>query len=418
MALPGVTATIKDQFYGLSQVNIPAGPKLLIIGKRTTDNGTGGVQDLDPYYAVREEDVKTAFGAGSDLHKGFIEANAGGATRIYMVALPADTEFDYANGTLTSADFDVDTGGTEDLFDTAFAAAEIVRPDVIVPWGRGSDPVEWESPATPGNDPEHFGFYADNDTDPDKSFAYKVAQKCFELTRDSYPVFATLGVKPYVGTSENMIPSQVVTHLALTDLIDREDMGDYGRYLVVVAGELRPVGYGDYGYSNGATMLAADTVQRAEWSSATGQTVFNLTALRYTPSKAKQLSLIDKAVVPVTVGYSRIPQWVDVMTFSPVGSDYARLTTVRIIFTAIQVVRSAAQPYIGQAATLQTRNALETQVTSGLRGMQQQGALYASTPTFTYNAASNEVIVDLVLVPAFELRSVEVRVSVNLSSNV
>lgn len=425
MALPGVQATIKDQFYGLSQVNIPAGPKLLIIGKRTTANGTGGVSDLDPYYATREDEVKAAFGSGSDLHKGFLEANAGGATRIYMVALPSDTVFNYTLGTLQSDSFDADTGATEDLFDTAFAAAEIVRPDVIVPWGRGSNSTEWESPATPENDVDHFGFYADNGVyntlaeEADQvSLAFKVAKKCFELTRDSHPVFSVMGVKPYLGTAENMIPSQVVSHLSLSNLIDREDMGEYGRYLVVVAGELRPVGYGDLGYSNGATMLAADTVQRTEWSSATGQTVFNLTALRFTPSKAKQLDLIDKAVVPVTVGYNRIPQWVDVMTFSPVGSDYARLTTVRIIFTAIQVVRSAAQPYIGQAATLQTRNALETQVTSGLRGMQQQGALYASTPTFTYNAASNEVIVDLVLVPAFELRSVEVRVSVNLNSNV
>lgn len=416
MALPGVQAIIKDGFYNLQPTNIPTGPRLLVIGKRTTENGTGSVSDLDPYFASREEDVITAFGEGSDLHKGFLEAGAGGASRIFLVALPSDTEFDYTNGNITSATFDIDTGGDIDLFDAAFDAAEIVRPDVIVPWGRGSDPVEWESPATPDNDPEHFGFYADNSTVKVKSFAYKIAQKCFTITAESHPVFAVLGIKPYVGTSENMIPSEVASHLNLTNLVDRSEMSDYGRYVVVVAGELRPIGYSAYGYSNGAAMLAADIVRRNEWNSPTNQTIFNLTALRYAPSKAKQQALIDKAVVPVSVGYNRIPVWVDVMTFSQLGSDYARLTTVRIVFASIQVVRSAAGPFIGQAATLDARNALETQVTSGLRAMQQQGALYASTPSFTYNAATNEVIVDLILVPAFELRSVEVRVSVNLNS--
>lgn len=418
LSIPGINVQFKDQFYGRSLVNIPAGPKVLIIGKRTTDNGTGGVSDLDPYYATDEKTVITVFGEGSDLHRGFVEALAGGATRIYTVALPSDTVFDYDNGTIASDDFDELTGGVEDLFETAFAAAEIVKPDVIVPWGRGSDPLEWESPATPSNDPDHFGFYADNDSDSDKSFAYKVAEKCAQITADSYPVFAVMGIKPFVGTSENMIPSEVISHLALSNLIDREDMDDYGRYLVIVAGELRPANYGTFGYSNGATMLAGDIVNRAEWSSPTGQTVFNLTKLRYTPSKAKQLSLISKAVVPVTIGYNRVPKWVDVMTHTPVGSDYARLTTLRIVFTAIEVVRSAAQPYIGQAASMQTRNALETQITSGLRGMQQQGALYASTPTFQYNPVTNEVVVDLVLTPAFELRNVEVQVSVNLNSDV
>jgi hypothetical protein len=418
VALPGVQAVIKDGFYNLQPTNIPTGPRLLIIGKRTTDNGTGDVADLDPYFASREDNVIEAFGEGSDLHRGFVEAGAGGASRIFLVALPSDTEFDYGNGTISSANYDVETGGDVDLFDAAFEAAEVVRPDVIVPWGRGSDSLEWESPATPSNDPEHFGFYADNSATKTDSFAYKVAQKCYNITSQSHPVFAVLGVKPYVGTSENMIPSEVASHLELPNLIARSEMTDYGRYLVVVAGELRPVGYGTFGYSNGASMLAADIIRRNEWNSPTNQTIFNLTALRYAPAKAKQQSLIDKAVVPVSVGYNRIPIWVDVMTFSPIGSDYARLTTIRIVFAAIQVARSAAGPFIGQAATLDTRNALETQVTSGLRAMQQQGALYASTPSFTYNAATNEVIIDLVLVPAFELRSVEVRVSVNLNSAV
>lgn len=437
MSLPGIRATIKDKFYSLSQTNIPTGPKVLIIGKRTTDDRTSDgeieVRDLDPYYATREDRVVAAFGSGSQLHRGFKEALAGGAQRIFMVALPSDTVFDYDAGTISSAAFNINNPGNAtaadddnlDLFQAAFAAAETVRPDIIVPWGRGGHPSDWESPATPGNDDDQFGFYADNGTTTDVSFAYKVAVECSKLTEDSHPCIGVMGIKPHGSTSESLIPSEVSSHLRLPNLISRELMGDYGRVLVVVAGELRPVGYRyadsqldfqDFGYSNGAAMLAGDISRRDSWSSPTGKSIFNLTSMRYTPSKASQLSLIDKAVSPTAVTYNRTPAWVDVMTFSKSNSDYARLTTVRIVFDAVQLVRQAARPFIGEAATLQTRNALETAITSGLRGMQQLGALYASTPSFTYNPLKNEVLVDLVLVPAFELRNVEVQVSVNLSA--
>jgi hypothetical protein len=124
--------------------------------------------------------------------------------------------------------------------------------------------------------------------------------------------------------------------------------------------------------------------------------------------------MVDKGVVPVALNYSNIPVWIDAQTFAGEGSDYRRLTTLRIVFDAVSVVRQVAQSFIGEAATIETRNALESAITKGLMGMQQLGALLASDFTVTYDSANNSATIDLVLTPAFELRSIEVTVAVDL----
>jgi len=68
-----------------------------------------------------------------------------------MVPLPSNTSFNHTNGTVTS--------GGSDVFDDAFAAAEVSMPDIIVPWGRGGVTSDWQDPATPSDDVE-YGFHA------------------------------------------------------------------------------------------------------------------------------------------------------------------------------------------------------------------------------------------------------------------
>jgi hypothetical protein len=78
------------------------------------------------------------------------------------------------------------------------------------------------------------------------------------------------------------------------------------------------------------------------------------------------------------------------------------------------VVRQVCQKFVGEPSTLQVRNSMETAITSGLRGMQQLGALLDSDFTVSYIPAQNKAIIDLVLTPAFELKSIEVSISVSL----
>jgi hypothetical protein len=232
-----------------------------------------------------------------------------------------------------------------------------------------------------------------------------------------------MGVKPYVAASTadgGMTPAQVVTHLALSNLVDRntsEDEGLLGHYVSIVATELEPLRYNQYvnfGFANGAASYAGAITKLDSWSAPTAKTIFNVQRVRYNPTRTVQAALVEKGLVPVALNFNRVPNWIDAQTFAKDGSDYRRLTTLRIVYDAVLLIRQISQKFIGEAASTATRNALETAVTSGLRGMQQMGALLASDFTVTYIGLENKAIIDLVLQPAFELRNIEVRVSVQL----
>jgi hypothetical protein len=418
LALPGISTRIKDRFYSLSRTDIPVGPRVLAIGTRTTTSTSvnGLVSDLDPYNATKEDDVVTEFGEGSQLHRAYLELVAGGAQRITLIALPADTTFNHSNATISSATFDA-ANPADDLWDTAWGAIEAAQPDIVVPWGRGGHPSTYNDEASTVTD-EPLGFYADNNSSAASSWAAKVASKVADITSDSHPCFAVMGVKPFSTStgSEVMTPAQISTHVGFSDLVSRETITD-GIYLVVVAAEVKPVGSNydeDWGFSNGAGMFAGHVAQLDSWSSPTGKVIFNVEKLRYGLTRSQQESLIDKGVVPVAVNYNKYPAWVDAMTFSKATSDYTRLTTLRIVFDAVEMVRQATQKFIGEASSLEARNSIDTAITSGLRGMQQVGALLSSDFTVSYLPRENKALVDLVLNPAFELRNIEVSVSVQL----
>lgn len=438
MALPGVNTIINDRFFTLSRTNIPLITRIAIIGRRnpSTDDTTtkyDEVNDLEPYNASNERTVIERFGAMSDLHRGYLEAVASGATRVTLIPLPADTVFDYDTGSITSADWE-STGADPDyvsddpgngLFHAVFSEAESIGADIIVPWGAGGDPTYGGSatPSTPFDDvsdADYFGFYADNNAVSGTSFANKVANKCAQITADSHPCFAVMGVRPYDEPSNpdgSIMTSALTQHLTLPNLMDREDM-DNGIYLSVVATEFRPRGYNktySMGFANGAASYAGTLAQLDAWSAPTGKVVYNIESVRYNPTRTQQNAMIEKGIVPVALNFSRVPTWVDGQTFSKVGSDYARLSTLRIVFDAVKMVRQTTQRFIGEGTTIETRNAIDTAVSSGLRSMLQLGAILNGDHSITYVPSESKAIVNLVLQPAFELRNIEVSISVQLS---
>lgn len=418
MALPGVKTVIKDRFYSISRQDIPVGPRIVLIATRGTADGTGNVKDLDVVSATSEQDVITAFGEDSDIHRGYFELLAGGAERIFIVPLPSDSVFNHTTGAITSSTYAAAGGGN--VFDAAFEAAEVAQPDIIVPWGRGSHPDEWQDPATPGDDPE-FGFYANNGTGS-ASWAAKVATKVKDISENSHACFAVMGVKPYVGTSEFMTPAQVSSHLynsgsGPANLISRNSstMEEIGRHVVVIASELKPVNYNsDWGYSNGATTFAAAISRMSSFTSPVNKTAYNVAALRYNPTRTQQLGLSNLGVNFVALNFNKIPVFVEGLTMAAATSDYTRISTMRIVTEAALLVRQVCTKFVGEASTLQTRNSMETAITSALRGMQQVGALLDSDFTVSYWPAENKAFVDLVLTPAFELKNIEVQVAVTI----
>jgi hypothetical protein len=410
LALPGVSVQIQDRFFALSRTDVPVGPRVCAIAKRSTADATGGVRDLDAYEATSESDVIDAFGENSNLHKAFVELISGGAQRIILVALPSDSVFNHTTATVTSSAY----GG--DVFNAAFEAAEAAQVDVIVPWGAGSNSTHWESPATPGNDGSFDYFYADNSATATNSWAKKVSDMCATITGRSAPTHAIMGVKPYIGVANadgSFTAAALTTHLGFSNLVDRATLTN-GHYLSIVASELRLVGVpSTWGFSNGASLYAGSVQRLDAWSATTGKVVYNTDRVRWNPTRTQAETIANKGLVPVTLDLQRVARWTDGTTFGKDGSDYERLTTLRITFDAVKIVRSISQNYVGEAATIANRNSFETQLSSALRGMQILGALISSDFRVSYIPAENKAIVDLAIRPAFELREIVVRVSVN-----
>lgn len=423
MALPGVTTVLQDRFYTISRRDVPSGPNVVAIGYRNTADGTNGVPSLDPFSFQSEQDVINSYGQGSSLHRAYLELVAGGATRISLIALP----FGAVDSDLESTSNY--SGLTQSLFDAAFDAAEAAQPDIIVPWGRGGHPNEWTTtsqstpdyPAASPAIPPPMGFQADNSSSSATSLAVRVANKCAEITARSNPVFAVMGLTPYVGVgqyaTENVVAGQLGPYLAYPNLISTNDpsFNSCGPYLSVVSTEVRPITYDlSMGYSNGACLYAGYVSTLASYNAPTGKNQYNVSSMRWVATRAQQDTISTNQIVPLAVDYNKVPIWVDAPTYAVPTSDYARLTTLRIIFDAVQMVRQVAQPFVGQGATLANRTSLETAISSGLRGMQQLGALLASDFTVSYSPQSNSAEVDLVLTPAFEMRNIIISVSVNL----
>jgi hypothetical protein len=231
-----------------------------------------------------------------------------------------------------------------------------------------------------------------------------------------------MGIKPYVGTSEFMTPAQVSSHLynsgsGPANLISRGSvsMEEIGRHVVVIASELKPVNYPDaWGYSNGASTFAAAISRMSSFTSPVNKTAYNVAALRYNPSRTQQQGLSDLGVNFIALNFNKIPVFVEGLTMAAGTSDYTRISTMRIVTEAALLVRQVCQKFVGEASTLQTRNSMETAITSALRGMQQVSALLDSDFTVSYFPAENKAFVDLVLTPAFELKNIEVQVAVTV----
>jgi hypothetical protein len=425
MAIPGVTTTIRDRFYSVSRSDIPTGPKVVAIARRSTADGTGSIADVDVVRATNEADVITAFGDGSDIHRAYVELVTAGAERIYLVPLPSNTVFNHTTGTLTSSSFD------GNLFDSAFDAAESVVPDVVMPWGRGGHPDDWEDPATPGNDAE-YGFHADNSSSISANWAFQVGNKVKQISLNTNPCLAVMGVKPYMSTAEKMTPGNVTSHLdaltsgtntpdlSSTNLIGDtgESMSSVGPYVIVVAAEVKPVNYSsddvDFGYSNGAANVVAALTGTPSYQSIVTSPIYNIESMRYSPARAKKVDLSNASINSLIINFNRVPAMGDAITFTSVNSDYIRITSKRIIDDATKVIRQVCQKFIGQPSNMQVRNSMETAISSGLRGMQTLGAILAHDFSVTYVPTQNKAVVDLVLTPAFELKNIEIQVAINL----
>jgi len=109
----------------------------------------------------------------------------------------------------------------------------------------------------------------------------------------------------------------------------------------------------------------------------------------------------------------------DSPTAARYDSDWNRLSTVRIVKAVIDGVRLAVDPYLGEGMSEASRNAMQAAIEKVLLAAKKANFLKDYKPFSIIQTPSMEVAgraeINLVLIPAFELRQVEVTVSVSKS---
>lgn len=101
----------------------------------------------------------------------------------------------------------------------------------------------------------------------------------------------------------------------------------------------------------------------------------------------------------------------DAPTAARPDSDYTRLSTVRIVKAAIDVIRAVADPFIGEALDGARIAALDTAIDRGLVVLKKEGFLQradANVVATVSERVQGKANVELILVPAYELRQLSV----------
>ncbi|MGH1263331.1 phage tail sheath protein [Bacillus cereus] len=246
------------------------------------------------------------------------------------------------------------------------------------------------------------------------SFAQTVADYCSMKTLMKSAAIGYIGVKSPVDTKVSTI-RKYVDELAKLDT-------EISPYLQVVGSEVGVImpTTNSMHYVNGATHYAALLSTLRKESAPTNKPIKGVKAIRFDYSLRQLSKLTSKKIVTFRLKDSTQLVVTDGITTAPSifmagkvrESDFARLSTLRITQLAIQVVREAVEPFIGEANEMPQYNAMNTAIKSALEKIREAGAIQGYKFTIgNLGVYLDEATVTLEIIPAFELRRVEVQVN-------
>lgn len=198
----------------------------------------------------------------------------------------------------------------------------------------------------------------------------------------------------------------------LTD--GNDHLVDIGKHLEVVSAYpllVNPSRSASYAASGAAT-YAGLIATLAPASAPTNKVVPNV-SLPFTINQSK----VDKLAGARYVHFFSKPKGIvvaDAPTAARPDSDYTRLTTVRIVKAVVDTVRLVGEPFLGEGMSGSQLAALETGISNSLQELVKAGILQRfdlSVDATNAERIQGKVRVNLILVPVFELRTIDVTVA-------
>lgn len=258
------------------------------------------------------------------------------------------------------------------------------------------------------------------------NFARQLAQHCTYTSLKTAPTHGFIGLNKMSDLSLNSIANRVEEILNLDldlyaknlqgrNMLDRNNMPYpigknisviFTQYYVTMSDGYRHVSNGAAGYAGMVSKLPLDqssTSQPIDLSS----TMFELTNYQLT-------RLTQKGIVTIRQSYTRGLVVTDGVTQAPAESSFRRLSVSRVINAVEELIREAAEPYIGKQNHSANRNSLQTAIKSNLESI--KGRLIED---YEFNLVVDPRImkfsyidIDYKIVPIYEIREVRNRISV------
>jgi hypothetical protein len=193
---------------------------------------------------------------------------------------------------------------------------------------------------------------------------------------------------------------------------------DIGRHLSVVSSWpilFTPVDTTGFGYvATGAPVYAGFVSQLAPQSAPTNKVVPDI-QMPFRMSKTRANDLVGVHYT-VFAARERGTIVVDAPTAATATSDYQRLTTIRIVNECVQRVRRTLEPFIGEGLSTPQMEAMQTSTDRVLTDTIKDGLIQrfeASVTATAIERVQGKANVELLLVPAFELRQIYVTISLS-----
>lgn len=417
--LPGIEVSLRDG--GLILPDDATTETLLIIGP-TTQTGT----PENPVLIRTKEDLVANKISKNDA-EAYVEpvvgvnklaaawkaAYEGGARQIYLLAVPVTGTDDaayksYFLGVQKSLfgileDFPVDNLVVIDGFADKLTTALELATDF--PEAESMDKVNGIVAKIEGELTTYFG-----------DFAKAVSDYCEMQTLNHNSVVGYIGTTAPADFGLAKVKEHVGKLVA--------EKKQYSGFLSVVAGP--ELGYQVPGsvelhYTSGVVTYAALVTNLRPESATTNKPVYGVSAIGYNMSLRQLNDLSGAQYVSFRFKNGQVHVTDGITTAKDVKignvtqkSDYIRLSTLRITQAAVALVREIADPYVGEPNGAPQRNALNAAVRGGLEGMKNAGAIadYRFSITATpRQRILGQSVVNLEIVPAFEMRKISVNVS-------
>lgn len=276
-----------------------------------------------------------------------------------------------------------------------------------------------------------MGVNADDSlSDPTKNFSYQLALACAVISHRSYTTHgymaargpeetSLLGIHNYVndlvGNFPNYFPMKDINNEIIRD--EDDNAFDLGRYISVLAGpdiifKSNYIGiYTCVSAANYAGMVSNMKVS----SSPMNKEVPGIKGLRFGFGNPQLNTLVKNRFVCYTFKDNNSKIVVqDAMTAAPANSDYSQLNSYRAVKKAVEAVRIACDPYLGEPPTIANKNAMSTAISKKLEALQTANDINGFGFEIIQNLRDmilGNAIIELTIVPPLTLRRITTNVT-------